>query len=294
MKLYLVDMRGMLYKGVMLNSKAFVADALNMNGAFISDIRHAGGTYLLINRLLSLAKGNDVIICCDSETNFRKDLYPAYKSTRLRTLNPDIRIRVNEDNKIGEKILRYFGIPVVYADYYEADDIIATAVRTYKDFYEEICIIADDSDLNVLIDKNVSIIGCTKKSSVRTLSNTKESYDTSLEKAIFGDRSDDIPKLYLMQDTVYKMFSFPKEIKKSKQAMLAMLNTLHLSVAEKRDLTRNINLAYLNGDLNIDFKPVNITPNLTHNLIRVLSELDMQRENAIGLTQQEKISILNC
>lgn len=109
-----------------------------------------------VEAILSNHEGDDVIICSDRHT-VRKDSPDnaiEYKANRA----PD---RFKELDKAAitntEQLLQQAGVSLIAIDGYEADDLIQSVVRQYKDNYDEILIYTPDSDLAVLIDDKVSL-----------------------------------------------------------------------------------------------------------------------------------------
>lgn len=102
---------------------------------------------------------SEMVFCVDKTPTVKRSLFEAklpgfgrYKGERP-VANKDI---VLQKQMVGE-MLEQIGVNVVCVEGYEADDVIASLVKYYKDSYERIYIHSKDSDLFYLVDKNVEI-----------------------------------------------------------------------------------------------------------------------------------------
>lgn len=147
----------------------------------IERVNEYGGTYLekvvidtgvfsqVIKSLVSMSSGgvNPMVICHDSVNKSRKAYFKqeieagriysskgTYKATRAG-MNP----MWKKSADLCLTLLKKTGAMVLGRDNYEADDIIAEAVRVAKLQYPDlpICILANDLDLAPLIDEQVSL-----------------------------------------------------------------------------------------------------------------------------------------
>ena len=132
----------------------------------------------------------ELIFVFDEYPDLAYELYPEYKKGRIKTLNPipDIKNMVN-----------LFSCHQAYAPRTEADHVIGTIANKYCTTHK-IYIISADKDLWQLLDlPNVYITPrlkeyATKKSFEKKFG-IKNVSGIALHKAIFGDASDNIPKL---------------------------------------------------------------------------------------------------
>ncbi len=114
-----------------------------------------GAIYGFVRMIASLIKEFNpdyisVVFDLPSKT-FKQEKVESYKATRKETPN-DLRIQVP---KIKE-ILRLWGIKILEMEGYEADDIISTLTKRFKNKYE-IIIVSPDKDMLQLIDTNVKV-----------------------------------------------------------------------------------------------------------------------------------------
>ncbi len=157
------------------------------------------GTYGFTSVLLRLLESESpeyLAVSFDTGRTFRDDLYPEYKATREK-MPDDLRLQID---RIRE-VVKTFGIPILEAEGYEADDVLGTIARLASNEGVEVIILTGDRDLLQLADDNVFIRLAGKKLSeamdygpkqVRTRYNLEPSQLVD-HKAMVGDSSDNIP-----------------------------------------------------------------------------------------------------
>ncbi|MEE8120581.1 MAG: DNA polymerase I [Anaerolineales bacterium] len=157
------------------------------------------GTYGFTSVLLRLLESESpeyLAVSFDTGRTFRDDLYPEYKATREK-MPDDLRLQID---RIRE-VVNTFGIPILEAEGYEADDVLGTVARLASNEGVEVIILTGDRDLLQLADDNVFIRLAGKKLSeavdygpkqVRTRYNLEPSQLVD-HKAMVGDSSDNIP-----------------------------------------------------------------------------------------------------
>ena len=150
------------YKDIMQNSKGVYTNAVfGALDAVLKIIKYQKPDHLLV----VLDKTNDT---------FRRKIYPEYKATRNPKPEP-----FRQQVPLFMQALRYIGIPVLFSDDFEADDLAGSAIRKFE--HEEKCVfMTKDHDYLQLIDKNV-------KGWMMQIS--KEKVD-ELEVKYFGDYED--------------------------------------------------------------------------------------------------------
>ncbi|MEX0788861.1 MAG: DNA polymerase I [Anaerolineales bacterium] len=157
------------------------------------------GTYgftSVLLRLLEQEAPDFLAVSFDTGRTFRDDLYPEYKATRDKSpddLAPQVqRIR---------QVVSAFGIPILEADGFEADDVLGTIARRAADEGVHTIILTGDRDLLQLTDGNTTIRLAGQK-----LSDSVDYGPAEVEarfgippqrfvdyKALVGDTSDNIP-----------------------------------------------------------------------------------------------------
>lgn len=115
-----------------------------------------GAIYGFIRMLSSLIKEVNpdyIAVVFDlSKKTFRHKKVKSYKATRQET--PDL---LKEQIPKIKEILKLWGIKVLELEGYEADDIIATLTKKFKNSYE-VLIVSPDKDMIQLVDKNVKLL----------------------------------------------------------------------------------------------------------------------------------------
>jgi DNA polymerase-1 len=124
--------------------------------------------------------------------NFRHDLYPNYKASRLtmpETLRPQIP-RIKE-------VVRAYRIPTIELEGYEADDIIATLATRWEKQGAEVVIVSGDKDLMQLVSDHVSMLDTMKDERIG-VEQVKAKFGVEPARVVdvqglMGDATDDIP-----------------------------------------------------------------------------------------------------
>ena len=152
-----------------------------------------GFTSMLIN-VLKEQKPTHLAVAFDvSRDTFRSQRYPDYKATRAKT-PPEFKGQV----ELIKEILDALQIPVITADGYEADDILATLANAC-DF--TVNIISGDRDTFQLVDDRVTVLYPRKGMSdlvLMTPQAVKDKYDVMPKQyrilaAMVGEASDNLP-----------------------------------------------------------------------------------------------------
>ncbi|MCJ7568594.1 MAG: DNA polymerase I [Anaerolineales bacterium] len=157
------------------------------------------GTYgftAVLLRLLESESPEYLAVSFDTGKTFRDDLYPEYKATREK-MPDDLRLQINRIREVVDA----FGIPILEAEGYEADDVLGTVARLASNEGVEVIILTGDRDLLQLVDDNVVIRLAGQKLSEAVDYGPKQVRARySLEpsqlvdhKAMVGDSSDNIP-----------------------------------------------------------------------------------------------------
>jgi DNA polymerase-1 len=194
-RLYLVDGHALAYRAYF----ALTAAGTQANRWITSRGEPTAGTYGFTSILLALLekeKPRYLAVAFDTGRTFRDDLFPAYKATRAK-MPEDLRPQID---RIRE-VVRAFGIPILEAEGFEADDVLGTIARQAAHEGVETLILSGDRDLLQLVDDRVSV-----RLPGRSLSDSAD-YDEARfrrewgfappklidYKALVGDKSDNIP-----------------------------------------------------------------------------------------------------
>ncbi len=147
MKLFLVDGHALAYRSYF----AFAASPLtNSRGEETSAV------YGFVNTLLTLLrdwKPDALAIVFDPEgPTFRHEQYAEYKAHRDET--PESLV---EQLGVIRRVLDAMGLPTITVDGFEADDVIATLARRWRDRCD-VRIVSGDKDLFQLIDDRIRLV----------------------------------------------------------------------------------------------------------------------------------------
>jgi len=167
-------------------------------------IRHMILNSLRMYNLKFRKEYGEMILCCDSRNNWRREYYPQYKAGRRKgRTQSDIDWNKAFEilNKVRSEIRENFPYKVIEIEECEADDIIGTLVANTQEFgqYENVKIVSADGDFKQLqAYENVSQFSPLLK---------KDVVDTSPKvnlriKIIKGDAGDGVPNV-LSDDNVF-------------------------------------------------------------------------------------------
>jgi DNA polymerase I len=154
-----------------------------------------GFTSILLS-LLEKEKPEYLAVSFDTGKTFRDKLFPEYKATRAK-MPEDLRPQID---RIRE-VVRAFGIPILEAEGFEADDVLGTLARQAAEQGGQALIVSGDRDLLQLVSGSVAV-----RLSGRTLAEAVDYDPARFEeqygfappllvdyKALVGDKSDNIP-----------------------------------------------------------------------------------------------------
>lgn len=157
------------------------------------------GTYgftSVLLRLLEQESPEYLAVSFDVGPTFRDDIYPEYKATREK-MPDDLRLQIERIRQVVDS----FGIPILEAEGYEADDVLGTVGREASQEGAQVIILTGDRDLLQLADDSVLIRLAGQK-----LSEAEDYGPSEVEqkmgvppeqivdyKALVGDSSDNIP-----------------------------------------------------------------------------------------------------
>ncbi|MBR3600603.1 MAG: hypothetical protein IKL53_12135 [Lachnospiraceae bacterium] len=205
MNLHILDTNNYLYAGSFENS-VICRGVRENNSEYSAASAPIGGIRFLIKQVARLSTPDNVVMpVFDRPPDIKREMYKSvfggieeYKGNRKFTKTAQ---RVGQQKAYAEQILRDLGYPVQVADGYEADDLIYTIVNMVKDEYEHIYIHTKDSDLDFLVDENVSIYPVGDDGKTITRWNYENVVDKShclfcthhLRKLCSGDTGDNIP-----------------------------------------------------------------------------------------------------
>ena len=193
-RLYLIDGHALAYRAYF---------ALTRGGDPARWMTNSGeptaGTYgftSVILRLLEQDSPEYLAVSFDVGKTFRDEIFPDYKGTREK-MPDDLRVQI----KRIREVVAAFGIPILEAEGFEADDVLGTVAKRVGADGVKVIILTGDRDLLQLVDKQVAIRLAGQKLSEAIDYGPKQVKDKyQLEpsqlvdlKAMVGDKSDNIP-----------------------------------------------------------------------------------------------------
>ncbi len=199
----IMDCSNYIYAGSF--SKSYISRGVReSNGEYAANEAPIGGVRFLLRQVHELMSQDTVVVpVFDRQPEIKRQMYEeAFGRQDYKGNRPAKKINITGQQRYAEQILTELGFPVQSVDGYEADDVIYSLVKYYKDDFEHIYIHTRDSDLYFLVDVNVSIATVGNvgndidiysyptlvKKGEHTLYNTAH-----LRKLCRGDASDNIP-----------------------------------------------------------------------------------------------------
>lgn len=164
------------------------------------EIQSIFGSIRSVRRYVNELKARPLMLW-DGKAKWRYELFPNYKAKRGK--EPDPRVQhmrkcfreCRDDIKRGLGLL---GVPSIYAEDFEADDLAGHLVKTYSNQGHEVFMITGDHDWKQLIKENVTWVNHKDGRMVHAVTFAENTgYLTPVAfvqgKALHGDNSDEIP-----------------------------------------------------------------------------------------------------
>ena len=143
MVLFIVDTSSFIYRSYYALPKLTTSTGIEVGALY-------GFTRLIVKILKE--RSNYILACYDSKKSLRKEIYPSYKANRAK-VDKELILQID----FSKRILDGLGVKYLEVEGYEADDLIASAVKKFKGSVESIIITSFDKDLMQLIGGNVYI-----------------------------------------------------------------------------------------------------------------------------------------
>lgn len=194
--LHVFDVSPFIHAGH-VNKYSKLEQLVDTGSTWKTQVTPTGGVSFLFNTLYEVVGTGDCVFCCDRNPTIKKDMLPTYKSNRNHDRSKQV------DKAAAEYILEKCGCSVLARAGYEADDIIYSIVKKFKEEYDHIYIYTGDSDLYFMVSDNVSIRPSSSKAKTVNMENYEKiamkggiRYNCiTTSKIIKGDTSDCIPAL---------------------------------------------------------------------------------------------------
>lgn len=181
----LIDFSNFLHKGLVAFSQID-----NTKPSYTIAYNYFTNLSWLINELLP----TKIFLCGEGGKTFRHDLYSDYKSNRIIKTAAKTQKEAEDFNRqrdIAWQLSGYLPLWRVFADGYEADDVIATLADSLKD--EDAVIVSNDKDFIQLLQKpdaNLTIYDPFKRDYVEA-----PDYHQLTFQSLYGDSVDTVPSI---------------------------------------------------------------------------------------------------
>ena len=184
-KLYLIDGSSYIYRAYYAINRLTNSQGMPTQAVF--------GFIQMIRKILEQEKPDHLAMVFDAKgPTFRHDLYEEYKAHRP-TMPDDLIVQIPYIKEVS----RYYGLPILEKQGFEADDIIATLAKQAEAKGFEVVIVSGDKDLMQMISPRICMWD-TLKNQVFDLKTVQERFGTSPSQwvdimGLAGDSSDNVP-----------------------------------------------------------------------------------------------------
>ncbi|MCA9672779.1 MAG: DNA polymerase I [Myxococcales bacterium] len=184
-KLFLIDTPGFIFRAYHALPPLTSKDGLP-TGAVL------GFANMLVKLINDHAPTHVAAVFESGRSTYRSETYSEYKANR-----PPAPDELQIQFPMVREVIEGFRIPVLAAEGYEADDVIATLARRAADIGFDVTIVSSDKDLMQLVDRRVRLLD-TMKGRVYDADAVREKFGVPPELlgdwlALVGDSSDNIP-----------------------------------------------------------------------------------------------------
>ena len=235
------------------------------------------GTFGMLFNFIKKYRPHNILVCYDacSIDSMRKAIYPEYKANRATTT------AISAQEMIIRHMLYLMGITGIEMPGWEADDIIASAVKQYRDTHD-ITIVTGDKDLLQLFGPGVQILD-TMKNMQYTQEDIDKKFNVQAHQisdflAIAGDTADNIPgvpgigakgasKLLQQYESLQKIYDSIDEIKGALGKKLE---------ANKEKAFISQKLSHLYDDLELPMHSIQFRPTHNDSILELFQKLHLK------------------
>ena len=184
-KLYLIDGSSYIYRAFFAIGHLSSPKGMPTQAIF--------GFIQMIRKIVEQEKPEHLAMIFDAKgPTFRHELYTEYKAHRP-SMPDDLIVQIPYIKEVS----RYYGLPILEKEGFEADDIIATLAKQAEAKGFEVVIVSGDKDLMQMISPHIWMWD-TLKNQVFDLKTVKERFGTSPAQwvdimGLAGDSSDNVP-----------------------------------------------------------------------------------------------------
>lgn len=248
-KLIIVDISSFIFRAFYAIRPLNAPDGTPVNAVY--------GVLSMLMKLMSEHRPTHLFLARDTKDgSFRKEFYNLYKANRSEP--PEELI---PQFALIEKLMDRLGLQSLTIPRYEADDVIASAVVQWRNYFDEIYIASGDKDLMQFVDNRVKILD-TMKDKIYGDEEVKEKMGVRPDQildylSMVGDTSDNVPGMKGIGE-------------KGAQKLLEQYGTLENCFKNKHEIT--------NKRVKTSFDEEEANAYLSKKLITLITDLDLGRE----------------
>jgi DNA polymerase-1 len=246
-KLLLIDGMAYFYRAFYAIRNIRRSDGVATNAVY--------GFIRMLNRSIKDWQPSDLVVVFDGGSpKTRMDLLPEYKANRA-PMPDDLRSQFKPLNEF----LEASNIHTIKVKMQEADDVMATIGKTYKNEYGEILVATGDKDMMQMIEDNIRMVSVSGSPVKMGSDEVKQKTGVYPEQivdwlALIGDNADNIAGVQgIGPKTATKILNEIKSLEPLDQSLLKIENPkLRNKLSESMDIIkRNIALVSLDYDVDI-------------------------------------------
>jgi DNA polymerase I len=161
-----------------------------------------GGTYGLVNSILTLKrdyKPSKIVVAWDRGHAARSALYPEYKANRDKS-DEEFFENFYKQMDMAKNVLKHLGIIQASKENEEADDVVGTLSRQFRNSGDKVLMVSADKDYQQLIDNGIDLLAHKGKDNIKLWSditwaemNGFHPAHFSIVLGLMGDTGDNIP-----------------------------------------------------------------------------------------------------
>ncbi|MAA71899.1 MAG: DNA polymerase I, partial [Bermanella sp.] len=237
------------------------------------------GVISMIRKLQKDYTDSKIVVVFDAKgKTFRNDLYSEYKANRP-PMPDDLRVQIQPIHDI----IKAMGLPLLVINGVEADDVIGTLSKKFKNI-REVKIFSGDKDFAQLVDKKTSIINPINLDIVDQKA-VKKKFGVEPKNiidylALVGDKSDNIPGVpgvgNKTASRLINQYGNVEKIIKQKDLIAGKVGEAIKSNLNQLILSKTLATIKLDVDISIELKDLIKFESNKKDLIKILKELELK------------------
>ncbi|MFO7831608.1 MAG: DNA polymerase I [Desulfuromonadaceae bacterium] len=273
-QLYIVDASSYIYRAYYA-----IRHLSNSRGQACNAVY--GFTKMLLKVVRDYSPDEFIVVFDAKGPTFRHELYSEYKANRAKM--PDDLV---EQIPLIKEVVQGFRFATLETDGYEADDIIATVVRHYRNKNIPVTIVSGDKDLMQLIGDKVTMLD-TMKDKVFDLDAVVERFGGGPDKVVevqslAGDSSDNVPGVpgigeKTARDLIERFGTLENLLEHIDEVTGTKRREKLREFAEQARLSRELVSLKNDLDLNLAQMEFSIPEPDRHKLARIFQELEFKQ-----------------